>query len=158
MLTPDDIRQVVELIRDNTPVYLRPEHFSDLPPTDNQVPQWSGTSARYEHVTLTGVSGTISVEEDNVSVHTAADVLDFQSGFDLVATGSEIDISLDLSEVSAGGELGGTMDAPTVNATHSGSAHHTKYTDAEAVAAVEAENPLDLAGVVKMADGSAAAP
>jgi hypothetical protein len=35
-----------------------------------------------------------------------------------------------------GGELGGTWAVPTVDATHSGSAHHSKYTDAEARTAV----------------------
>ncbi len=43
-----------------------------------------------------------------------------------------------------GGELGGTWATPTVDGTHSGSAHHTKYTDAEAIAAVEGEATLVL--------------
>ncbi len=45
-----------------------------------------------------------------------------------------------------GGELGGTWAAPTVDATHSGSAHHTKYTDGEAVTAMGVKgdaNPLN---------------
>ena len=46
--------------------------------------------------------------------------------------------------VQLAGELGGTAASPTVAATHSGSAHHTKYTDAEAIAAVEAEASLAL--------------
>ena len=52
-----------------------------------------------------------------------------------------------------GGELGNTWPSPTVDATHSGSAHHTKYTDAEAIAAVEGEATLDLAGDVTI-DGA----
>jgi len=35
-----------------------------------------------------------------------------------------------------GGELGNTWASPTIDSTHSGSAHHTLYTDAEAVSAV----------------------
>ena len=46
--------------------------------------------------------------------------------------------------VQLAGDLGGTAASPTVAATHSGSAHHTKYTDAEAIAAVEAEASLAL--------------
>jgi len=39
---------------------------------------------------------------------------------------------------------------PTVDGTHSGSAHHTKYLDSEAIAAVEGEATLVLGGVVSM--------
>jgi hypothetical protein len=44
-------------------------------------------------------------------------------------------VSLDLSEVSAGGELGGTLDAPTVDETHSGSSHDDARAAAEETAA-----------------------
>jgi hypothetical protein len=44
-------------------------------------------------------------------------------------------VSLDLSEVSAGGELGGTLAAPTVDASHSGSTHAETQAAAEATAA-----------------------
>jgi hypothetical protein len=44
-------------------------------------------------------------------------------------------VSLDLSEVTAGGELSGTLDAPTVDETHSGSSHDEAQAAAEATAA-----------------------
>jgi hypothetical protein len=44
-------------------------------------------------------------------------------------------LSLDLSEITAGGELSGTLDAPTVDATHSGSSHDDAQAAAEATAA-----------------------
>lgn len=47
-----------------------------------------------------------------------------------------------------GGELGGTWAVPTVDITHSGSPHHIRYDDAEAIAAVEGEPTLHLAGAV----------
>jgi|SRR3990167_109226 len=53
--------------------------------------------------------------------------IDFGAGFDVTeAPADEFNVALDLSEIAAGGELAGTMDAPTVAATHSGSAHHTR--------------------------------
>ena len=48
-----------------------------------------------------------------------------------------------------GGELGGTWDAPTVDATHSGSAHHTKYTDGEADARIALAVLDDLSDVTE---------
>ena len=54
---------------------------------------------------------------------------------------------------TAGGELGGTYPNPTVDATHSGSAHHTKYLNSEAIAAVEGEATLDLLGSVTIPPG-----
>lgn len=51
--------------------------------------------------------------------------IDFGSGFDVTESpADEFNIVLDLSELTAAGELGGTLDTPTVDATHSGSAHH----------------------------------
>ena len=75
-----------------------------------------------------GGGGLSRVKEANVQVG-GADIttLDFGAGFDLVESpDKEINITLDLSEVAAGGELAGFMDAPTVDTTHSGSAHHTR--------------------------------
>lgn len=77
-----------------------------------------------------GGGGLSRVKEANVQVG-GADIttLDFGVGFDLVESpDKEINITLDLAEVTAGGELGGTMDAPTVDTTHSGSAHHDAVT------------------------------
>lgn len=45
-------------------------------------------------------SATFTVEEDNVSVATDINDLDFGSGFDITASGGEAEISLDFSEVS----------------------------------------------------------
>ena len=59
-------------------------------------------------------------------------VLDFLTGFDVVETPlNHFSIALDLSEIAAGGELAGTLDAPTVDAVHSGSAHHASYLPAD---------------------------
>jgi hypothetical protein len=53
--------------------------------------------------------------------------IDFGAGFDVTESpADEFNIELDLSEVVSGGELGGNMDAPTVDATHAGSAHHAE--------------------------------
>ena len=53
--------------------------------------------------------------------------IDFGSGFDVTESpADEFNIELDLSELAAGGELGGNMDAPTVDGTHAGSAHHAQ--------------------------------
>lgn len=67
---------------------------------------------------------------------------------DPVTVGAGLDVtdqivSLDLSEVAAGGELGGNMDAPTVDATHSGSTHAAAQAAAEATAA--SANTADIA-------------
>lgn len=45
----------------------------------------------------------------------------------------------------------GTILDADIPAIHSGTAHHAIYTNAMAVAAIEAEDPLDLAGVVALA-------
>jgi hypothetical protein len=53
--------------------------------------------------------------------------IDFGQGFDVTESpDDEFNIELDLSEIAAGGELGGNLDAPTVDATHAGSAHHAE--------------------------------
>jgi hypothetical protein len=100
-----------------------------------------------------GGSGSVTTIKEAGAQLGGADIvtLDFGAGFDLTETpDTEINIALDLSEIAAGGELAGTMDAPTVNAIHSGSAHHTKYTDAEAVSAVEAVAALTLSGAIDL--------
>lgn len=64
--------------------------------------------------------------------------LDFGAGFDLTESpDQEVNVALDLSEITAGGELGGNMDAPTVDVTHSGSSHASIQAAAEATAAAE---------------------
>ena len=55
---------------------------------------------------------------------------------------------------AAGGELGGTYPNPTVNSSHSGSAHHAKYTDAEAITAIQNEGTLDLTGRLSFDKGA----
>ncbi|MCI0545218.1 MAG: hypothetical protein L0Z49_12380, partial [Actinobacteria bacterium] len=64
------------------------------------------------------------IQEVGVS-STARSKLNFGPGFDVAddAGNDQTDVTLDLSEIAAGGELGGTLDAPTVDATHSGSTH-----------------------------------
>jgi hypothetical protein len=53
--------------------------------------------------------------------------IDFGQGFDVTESpADEFNIELDLSEIAAGGELGGNLDAPTVDVTHAGSAHHAQ--------------------------------
>lgn len=52
-------------------------------------------------------------------------------------------ITLDLSEVASGGELGGFMDAPTVDSVHAGSAHHAAATEGTGI---------DIAGQVISVD------
>src|SRR3990167_7393402 len=80
--------------------------------------------------TPAGGVGTIEVYEGGVLVgdtNLSTFALDFGAGFDVTESpADEFNIVLDLSEVAAGGELGGTMDAPTVDTTHSGSAHHAQ--------------------------------
>jgi len=86
---------------------------------------WRETSA----IGLPGSGSMTSVKEAGSLVGTAdAVAIDFGAGFDVAAVGTDRDVTLDLSEIAAGGELAGFMDAPTVDATHSGSAHHNPVT------------------------------
>lgn len=65
-----------------------------------------------------GGSGTVTtLEEGNVQVGDADIVtIDFGAGFDLTEDpNTEINVTIDLSEIAAGGELGGNMDAPTID-------------------------------------------
>lgn len=70
--------------------------------------------------TVTDTDTHISVEEGNVSVATDIDILDFNSGFDLTEAGGEVEVVLDLSEVTeqvqdnAWNVLGGTQTGITV--------------------------------------------
>lgn len=64
-----------------------------------------------------------------------------------VATTIDLDGTLQGTGVPSG-ELGGTWDSITVDSTHAGSAHHTKYTDGEAIAAIEGEATVVLAGLL----------
>jgi len=87
---------------------------------------WRETSA----IGAPGSGSMSTVKEATVQLGGADIVtLDFGAGFDLTENpDTEINIALDLSEIAAGGELAGTMDAPTVDDTHSGSAHHNAVT------------------------------
>ena len=104
---------------------------------------WSDTTANLvkrctsiSPVTFTSIEGggsgsMTTVKEDNIQVGGADIViLDFGTGFDLAESpDTEIQVSLDLGEIASGGELGGNMDAPTVDSTHSGSVHHAQTHD-----------------------------
>ena len=71
--------------------------------------------------------------------------LDFGAGFDITEDpADEFNVELDLSEIAAGGELGGQMDAPTVDATHAGSAHHA---EAHTLASHSTKAHSELTGV-----------
>jgi hypothetical protein len=88
----------------------------------------NGSNADLLHTHVSAGGSVTTLKEGGSQVGDAdIEILDFGAGFDLVESpDKEINITLDLSEISAGGELGGTLDAPTVDATHSGSAHHTE--------------------------------
>lgn len=81
-------------------------------------------------IAATGVGTTITVQEDDVTVDALAGTLDFRTGLDVTsAPAGEANISVDTSELTLGGELAGTVASATVNASHSGSAHHTQSHD-----------------------------
>lgn len=61
---------------------------------------------------------------------------------------------LEVLDVSGDVAVGGLVDGVDVSAhAADAAAHHAKYTDAEAVAALEAEDPLDLAGDLNVPSG-----
>lgn len=95
-----DLRDFAEKGLDDT---TSPDHTHD-----GVDPDGGGAVA---HGSLTGV--TAAQHHAEVTVGTGLDVA------------GQL-VTLALSEVAAGGELGGFMDAPTVDATHSGSAHHAE--------------------------------
>lgn len=86
------------------------------------------------------------------AILTAERVLTPGTGLDLTdgGAGAAVTLDVDLSEISAGGELSGNMDAPTVDATHSGSTHAATQAAAEATAA--AANTADIATHAGLAD------
>ena len=78
----------------------------------------------------------IIVQEGDSTVVAVVTALDFGTGFDVTESPTgEANIALDLSEVAAGGELGGFLNAPTVDGLHAGSTHAAAQAAAEATAA-----------------------
>lgn len=122
-------------------------------------------AAVWKEITLSGSgSGSMTTVKEGGAQVGEADIvtLDFGAGFDVAETpDTEVNITLDVTEVDAGPVDIGTSNAvgggvSFVNDAHvhnhptglGASLHHTKYLDADAISAVEGEATLDLAGDV----------
>jgi hypothetical protein len=93
--------------------------------------------------------------------HSALSGIGAADHHDPVTVGTGLDVTgqlveLDLSEVAAGGELGGFLDAPTVDTTHSGSSHASVAAYADSILAThEAAGDPHVLTVVEKSLGSA---
>jgi hypothetical protein len=107
-------------------------------PNDADVFKWNDTTKKFEPESpSTAVAHTLDSAH-----HTDVGAITEVNGKVLYWNGSN------WAAAAPAGELGGTFPSLTVDATHSGSAHHAKYTDAEAILAVEGESTLALTGSV----------
>ena len=107
-------------------------------------PLWN-TADKLAYINSDGATSWTQLEVGGAGAPKGADYLVGTAQADLTA---EI-----VAGATPGGELGGSWASPTVDSTHSGSAHHAEYTDADAIAAVEGEATLDLTGDVTIAAG-----
>jgi hypothetical protein len=98
------------LVRGLLPSALFKEKWAETPYTDTQVPTYNADTGKFE-------PGTVG---NGLGAPTAADYLVGTANATLSA---EIVVG-----TTPGGELGGTWGSPTVDATHSGSAHHAAVT------------------------------
>lgn len=95
-----------------------------------------------------GAVGLLEIDDDGNTVVVPVGRIDFYgAGFAVTQqSGATARVELDLSDVAAGGELGGTLDAPTVDATHSGSTHQS-ITDAVNAHQIDVVDAHDAAAV-----------
>ena len=101
-------------------------------PTDGQVIRWNPDLERFEPQTLLAA---------DLAVHVLADI----SGLGASHTVSGLTTRQVLIATGVTTALFRALQDADIPATHAGSAHHAKYTDAEAIAAVKREIHITLA-------------
>ena len=108
------------------------------------------TTATTRTLTSPDASGILALTSQTDGTITEADITDLNgiTAIDfLVGTASGVTSAEIVAGTSPGGELGGTWGTPTVDATHSGSAHHT--------ATVDTGPSPDCSGTTTYQDGEA---